>query len=130
MKQFALAVHLEDGPLFSDGEVAILREEGYQLDEAGRVSTREQFPATKGNVRFGCFAFAKANNSPHVIDCGSSGWQAFRDAVAIRNRLVHPKVPNDLLVSDDDMKTVRAAITWFQDETKAIMNSDGQGSRA
>ena len=44
---------------------------------------------------------------------GDHGWGCFQQAVAIRNRLTHPKQDEDIMVSDDDIKIMYEALRWY-----------------
>ena len=44
---------------------------------------------------------------------GVEGWQAFQDAIKIRNRITHPKTQGDLSVSQGDYETVIKGFHWF-----------------
>lgn len=123
MKQYVLAVHAEGGIPLTEGAIALLKEETYDVDDAGRVKARTKFVNLKPNVRFTFKRFAKACLSTHEVDAGGKGWQAFRDAVEIRNRLVHPKVASEMEVSNLDMLTINDGVKWFQRETAKIMST-------
>jgi hypothetical protein len=54
------------------------------------------------------------------IERDGSGWQAFRKAVAIRNRITHPREIRDLLITDAELEDVTRAYHWF---TYTVVNN-------
>jgi hypothetical protein len=49
------------------------------------------------------------------VDFSSQGWQSFLIAVTIRDKLMHPKIEQDLLISDSDLMHVLVAWNWYQE---------------
>jgi hypothetical protein len=60
LKRVALAAHESGAPLFSEGEVALLREESYRATDTGEVDTQSQLIPLSNNIRLALRAFAKA----------------------------------------------------------------------
>ena len=56
---------------------------------------------------------SKYFGGPNVLDASSADWRAFRKAIEIRNRLMHPRELADLDVLDDELDTVVTAQKWF-----------------
>ena len=55
---------------------------------------------------------AKAGNvRKHCL--GQHGWNDFQKAVAIRNRITHPKTKGDAEVSDEDINALMSGVTWY-----------------
>lgn len=46
------------------------------------------------------------------INFGGEGWAKVKDAIAIRNRITHPKASEEILVSDADLAGVWRALSW------------------
>jgi hypothetical protein len=67
-------------------------------------------------------------------DCGhrfgKSGWRDLKTAVAIRNRLTHPKQVEQLAVSDKEIKILRSAMQWFSETVLDIAQAHKRGLRA
>jgi hypothetical protein len=99
-------------PLNSD-ELPLLREKAYELDEAGKVLTRDKYPPFLANVKFAFAVYARSFSRPYHLDPSGSGWSDFRAAYKIRNRLTHPKTNAALSISDDELATVERASDWF-----------------
>ena len=77
--------------------------------------------ASLQTFRLALRTFSKAQGCADPIDFSAVGWQALRDGARIRNRLMHPRTPSDLDVSDADLKLVDEGIRWFHAETGRLM---------
>ena len=124
-KRFALAVHADKASLFSEAEVAMLRGVTYELEDSGDAVTRSKYLRFAPNIRLALRAFSRAQGCPDPIDFSTAGWQALREGARIRNRLMHPRTPTDLEVSDADLELVDQGIRWFQSETGRLMGYRG-----
>ncbi|WP_176054525.1 hypothetical protein [Paraburkholderia caribensis] len=49
----------------------------------------------------------------YKVDFNHVGWSNLRKAVDVRNRLVHPKRLEDMMVSDDEVKRAVSAFDWL-----------------
>ncbi|HZF46195.1 MAG TPA: hypothetical protein VEZ26_07665 [Sphingomonadaceae bacterium] len=58
------------------------------------------------------------------------GWESFQRAIAIRNRITHPKTKSDLLVSERDVDTCYAAFFWLLQLTQSGMEAVVSAFRA
>jgi len=106
---------LDSNPAFyTTGEAAVLRESSYYLDNSATVLARPQFYRTPENFHFVLKAFAKDTIPDLDIRKDTAGWTNFRNAFHIRNRVTHPKVDSDLLISDRDVGCVQRAFLWYQ----------------
>jgi len=114
-KQFLLKVHQFLDAGVGTGDTALLREEGYGLDRQGEVQVRAQYLSTPENVRFTFRMLYRVFRKLPLANFGGKGWAAFREAVAIRNRITHPKRVVDFSVSPKDIKTVEDGVTWYRD---------------
>jgi hypothetical protein len=119
MKQLALELHEAYGVDFTEAEVAMLREETYDLRENGEVYTQQKFIPLKSNIKFAFKAYSRIFPIwPLKLD--ERGWEAFRASLEIRNRVTHPKVSANLLISSQDIETLKMAFDWFRDACKDI----------
>jgi hypothetical protein len=48
------------------------------------------------------------------ITFGDKGWETFQDALALRNRVTHPKQVSDCWIFETQLQTVTAANEWFK----------------
>jgi hypothetical protein len=120
LKAAALRIHEIGRVEFDQGEMALLSERTFELEDDGKVRLRFARLQLKSNIRFAVKAFAKANAVEAKLDCGGVGWAAFREAKAIRDRLVHPKNAADLTVSDAEVNVLDRALTWWARELSRL----------
>lgn len=114
MRQLALArtdVYRE----FSRGELALLHEESYSLDASGEVRIRPSFARLEDALPFTLRMLARGCPTAYSLDKSGRGWQALQSAIRIRHRVTHPKRPDDIEISEDQLATVREAWQWTHD---------------
>lgn len=54
------------------------------------------------------------------VTIGGSNWQAFRQVLKLRDRLVHPRAASDLRISIGQMDAIVAADNWFRKVTDLV----------
>ncbi len=106
---------------FNSAELALLREESYELNDKGDATKQQRFIPIAKNFRFVCKAFARYKQSSYKLKVDDSGWGAFKNFIEIRNRLMHPKTALDLDISDIAMKSAEKAFVWFGDISKELL---------
>ena len=74
----------------------------------------------KENVSFAFASFAKAFGRKYAINFSDSSGQRFLSAVAIRDRITHPKAPSDWRISDKENSLIEAAWKWFGEHLVAV----------
>jgi len=114
IKQMVLIFHNTTLPVLSPEALAVLREEQPQLDQNGVLTTRPKFLPLSRNLRFAFKVFANTFQSSYELDVSGTGWQAFRRAVDIRNRLTHPKVDATLTITDEEIVDADVAYEWMK----------------
>jgi hypothetical protein len=108
---------LIEGPgKLSAGEVALVKEEDYELDDSGTVKIRRARLRFLSNFRFAFKVAAKASEVDFDVDVSGGEWQALRDALSVRDRLMHPKLAADLMVTDDEVRNAMKAYHWTLDQ--------------
>lgn len=104
MRQVSLA-SLSGTDVLTDGEIALLREEKYSINDKGHVrSPQESFLSTCPGFLFSIRTFAKCHGAVFEPNLGDGGWEAFRKLADFRNRITHPKSSDRLHASDENMK--------------------------
>ncbi|MFN7996329.1 MAG: hypothetical protein U0Q18_22140 [Bryobacteraceae bacterium] len=117
----SVALYFRDKAHLTDLEVAAASEHTPDLDEKGRVIGKSPRLQLKPNVLFSFQVFARAFEVRDFhLATNDHGWQAFRTAIAIRNRLMHPKSRDDLSISDDDLQTCCDALNWYEAESARV----------
>jgi len=104
---------LKHPAIFSSSEVALLREESYELGDDGEARIRPAKLTLKRNLKFTFSSFAKAWRTRDRLELSGAGWQDFRSALRVRDRLMHPKSIADLDVSDEEIRAVNHTSVWF-----------------
>jgi len=114
---------------FSVAEVALLREEMYDLSDSGKPRITQRFLPTAKNFRFANSMFEKALHCSHHIVYSGLGWQQFQRALEIRHRITHPKKSVDPRISDQEAAIIRDAAVWWSDNIRKLIQSIDLTSR-
>lgn len=101
------------GAGFHYQELLLLMEFTSDLTENGELVTKRGAKISlKKNIQFAFRSLGKAYGITFNLDKGGQGWQQFLRAIKVRDRLTHPKILEQLTVSDDDADDVNGAATW------------------
>ena len=88
----------------------------YQIDDKGSVVEGvAKIPLAK-NIRFGISLARRAYGVGEPFDASSSWWSSMKASIKVRDRLTHPKWPDDLDISETEVATMWEALTGFQAE--------------
>jgi hypothetical protein len=104
--------HAEVVTRLSPHEHSALLEETYSVDPQGSVRTQPRFLPLPTAIRL-VVSIVKRYRPEYVVDFAHPGWANLREAVAIRNRLVHPRELTDLTVSDIEIRQALSAFNWL-----------------
>lgn len=96
----------------SSAEEAAFAEVTYTLTETGKLREQTRFFLMTTMFRFAT-RLVEQECGQTIVDFSSTEWQKFSEAIAIRNRVTHPKSINDLNISADEIATVQAAYEWL-----------------
>jgi hypothetical protein len=121
MKQVAVAAHKDGFVQFTSGDLALLVEVSYDLDDRGEVRRRPANLPFANNARFGLTAFGRALAPGYSISFSDSGWETLRRAAKVRNRITHPKSVDDLTIADEELRMVGEAHRWFAGTARSIL---------
>jgi hypothetical protein len=105
---------LQDTPLITEGELALLREERYQLNHRGQPEPRENFQQFLPNLLFSIRCYVKNHGADYQPDIGHHGWECIKKAVTVRDRLTHPKSADGLEVTEADNQVFAEAAAWWK----------------
>ena len=89
----------------------------YRLRGGGPGGKKIKYPSFLDDVKITFRFAAHASQSGFELDVSDVGWDCFRKATDIRNKLMHPKRFRDVMVSEEDIVVVSKAVDWF---TKAM----------
>jgi len=121
LKQWALQRYRQTRQSADPGELALLEEVAFDLNEKGKVTRRSARIRTEANIRFAFEAIARAHGYPYEFKTEELGWGAFQQALKTRHRLTHPKSANDLHVEDDEVVVALAAVEWFHHSSMGLL---------
>lgn len=95
------------------GEVQLLEETEYALNDKGAVQQRSPKLKTLPNVRFTLKMLAKAADIDKEVNFGVKGWEAMDSAIKTRDRLMHPRQLVHLQVDDGQLREAMDSVVWF-----------------
>jgi len=114
---FEFSKNETDSPVpntFTDGERMLLQERSYELEDNGTVKVRNQnFQPFLKVLRFTFNVYSKLRRNEYLPDYSGAGWLSFRKATEIRHRITHPKSPEDLEISSEELLEIESAVKWF-----------------
>jgi len=117
-KQGALTFSCELG--LTPAELALASEETYALDDNGQAVAKPKFLRIRGNTLFALRLAARVAHVTFEPDRKAPGWQAFLDAIEVRNRITHPNSVEESTITDADLVIVRKAQAWFDSQNRAV----------
>lgn len=95
-------------------QIALLREETYEVDDRGKAISRKRFLPTAENLKFVLTAYSELCNKKNLVDFSGSGWNNLRKTLKTRNNVVHPKKLSDLQISNNALKATQLAFEWYR----------------
>lgn len=99
----------------AEGIFQALSEQVYIVRKNGTVTERNQYLQIERKLRAVYRAAGDAFGQPLTLDFGNIGWESFRAALDVRDRLTHPKTFSDCLVNEDDLDKVDKGHEWFRE---------------
>ncbi|QDV11238.1 hypothetical protein CA51_10990 [Rosistilla oblonga] len=114
LKQTCLKAHAPRGAKrMSIAEYAMLSDETYDLKNNGDVRTSTKFLKLPDNLRFTVQICNRLFGCEMDLQVGAAPWDRFLKAVAIRNRIMHPKVSADFEITDQEIDDCKNVVGWF-----------------
>ena len=92
-----------------------LEDYSYKITSTGKIERQNRCDISFGaHFAFGLRTLAEvAEVNKNYIE--GAGWDAFQNAIRIRNRITHPKTDTDVTISDNDFGLVKSALNWAFD---------------
>jgi hypothetical protein len=112
-KELLLEYDIGNDETLSTRELHILESRIRVQGKYGSVTERPFYAPLAEDVKVTFRFFAYFSLVEHYLDEESRGWKRFIKAIAIRNRITHPKTANALEISDEDLAIVDSARAWF-----------------
>lgn len=100
-------------------------ESTYFVSETGKLEQQTRFISLTAMIRFTTRVAQQFSPDLH-IDFGDKSWAEFQQAIAIRNRITHPKSMSDLEITDDDISTVTSSLFWLLETIQHVMEVTNQ----
>jgi hypothetical protein len=94
-------------------ELVALENLTLEIDNKGDVKPRATFPNFLNNLKFVFKVYSKSIGSDFQLSLGGIGWESLQQAVKIRDRLMHPKDPKELIITEKEVMITQNAFTWF-----------------
>jgi hypothetical protein len=115
-------VAIEPGRL-TEAEIAVLKEETYEVTGSGKIQTREKFLSFEHAFRLSFRFYFSSVIDQVKIDYGGKGWPALLQGLQIRNRITHPKATAQMEISDEELAIVREAKGWADATIKSLFQA-------
>jgi hypothetical protein len=93
-------------------ERAAFNDKSYAIGENGNLQEQTKIIPMTAMFRFSVRA-AEMQYNQILVDFSDINWSTFKAAIAIRNRITHPKNVGDLSLSDQDVTTVKDGLFWL-----------------
>jgi len=99
-----------------------LREISYNVTSDGKIVEQPRWVSVPTAIRL---AVSQAMLiSPEIqVDFSEAGWSSLHQTVTIRNRITHPKLADDLTITDGDLKAVTSGLFWVLATADYVMAS-------
>ena len=104
-------------------EIAMLKEESYDLDNSGKTVTKCQNLSVSKNFKFGCKMYFQVFECSYVVNFRSEGWACVLKTFDVRNRLMHPKQSKGIEVSDSELQDLQRANDWLREVRLGLVES-------
>jgi hypothetical protein len=98
---------------YSPAERALLCEEAFSLDDKGESRVSASHLKLGANIQFAFRMYARYCNVRFSLPTSESEWSDLKLAMAVRNRLMHPRKLEDLTVSEADVEATSRASAWI-----------------
>lgn len=98
----------------SKNQIKKLNEYYISIENGRKIRKLKKIPFSD-NVIFAFDMFNNANFVFESINKSTVDWENFKNAINIRNRIVHPKFIKNLYVKNSELQIVENAYDWFFD---------------
>jgi hypothetical protein len=118
---------LNSGIEVSDHERYLSIEIDSELNDNGEIIERPAKLRLASNVRFAFRLFQKASSKPTKFDPKSEWWSCLKETIRVRDRLTHPRMPEDIDISGDEIIKALKAMEGF---SNTLLHEDGTPSQS
>lgn len=111
-----------------DSEIEVSDHERYlsveidsELNDNGEIIERPAKLRLASNVRFAFRLLEKASGKPTKFDPKLEWWSCLKETIRVRDRLTHPRMPEDIDISGDEIIKALKAMEGF---SNALLHKD------
>lgn len=98
-------------------------EADFDLNDKGEVIQKPAKISLTKNIRFAFSVFAQANGIANTLDASVGWWAKLKEAIKVRDRLMHPRLPSDLDVSPQEVLAAIQAKVGFDETLHSLLNA-------
>ena len=122
LKQIALSLqHRCENPL-TEAERAMIGETSYDLKDNGVARSTKAKIKLESNFKFAFKIYIQVTKIPLELDFGSRGWNAFTSSIHVRDRLMHPKTYENVIINGEELIKIAEASAWFNQIMQNLLN--------
>lgn len=113
LKQSLLQALDEENTIhLSPGEREMLSDTTYELKSNGQIKEQTKYLKLTDNLKFTYSMLAKYTPINMKLETSTVEWENFITAINIRNRITHPKTPDDISISDKEIQLCKHVTSW------------------
>lgn len=105
---------LKSGIAISDHERYLAVEVDATLNDKGDVVERSSKIRLSSNVRFAFKLLARASGKKSTFNPSEEWWSCFKETIRVRDRIAHPRLPEDIDISGDEISNAMKARMGFE----------------
>jgi hypothetical protein len=110
---------------FNPGIFCVLLGVTHSINDDGEIKPQNLRTPFLANLLF-CFnSFAEAHSATHRIKKGGHCWDKIRSAIRVRDNLMHPKNPDSLEITKNEIEDVVFTWRWFYQELHVVLKEVG-----
>lgn len=95
-----------------------------EINDTGEIVERPARIRLAQNIRFAFRMLEKVSGSPIAFDPKDEWWSCFRETIRVRDRLTHPRMPEDIDISGSDIISAIKAKNGFDSVLLAEIATD------
>jgi hypothetical protein len=125
-RQILLNKHDLKAIILSDEEIYLLNEKSIEIDSKGSIKIKERYFNFESIFKFTYRTYSKHLKKGSIYNhlISDYGYNYFKEALMIRNRIAHPKGPESILVSKVEFENVEKAYDWYNNFITKILEGD------
>lgn len=103
-----------------------IRNQKHIQNKDGSTKVIQNYLPLVQNVQLLFKALAVSANIEPIISNNDKSWDLLSKAVNVRNRIVHPKKSEDLIISDDEIQLIRYVGGWYLSNASELLTKRAQ----